>query len=109
MEAQNVFEMIPKEDFHYEPAFTVELSREDLNKIRLEALRLPQFEGHTQCVERLIRRATEASSNIWSKESRDLRIRTQQQVSKHLQNVRFDKRGFQDFVGSSSLLKSKSV
>ena len=111
MAAQTVFQMIPDEDFHHEPAFTVDLSNEDLNNIRGEALIVPEFEGHTQCVERMIRRTSEASSCIWSKESRDLRIQTQQVVSQHSSNKSRTKIGFKPFLDFEppKLRKTKSA
>ena len=60
LDATSVLHLIPRKDFKMEPIFTADLCRSKLYEIVFEKLILPQREGFTQNVERLIRRTTEA-------------------------------------------------
>ena len=81
LDATSVLNLIPRKDFKMEPIFTADLCRDKLYEIVFEKLVLPQREGFTQNVERLIRRTTEASAIYWQKDRRDAHIRAQQNVS----------------------------
>ena len=71
-----------------------------------QKINLPEVDGHTQNVERLIRRLTEASSIYWNHERRDSHIRAQQVVSRQLPRIKTKR----DYIGFlPSLKKSKTM
>ena len=81
-DATCVLEMIPLSNFKFEPLFTADLTRDQITNIIEKKLELPKVEGFTQNVERIIRRAVEASALYWNHETRDAHMRAQQNFSR---------------------------
>ena len=106
IEADSLLEMIPFSDYKLEPLFTVYMTKSQLMELITHKLILPNVDGHTQNVERLIRWLTEASAIYWNHERRDSHIRAQQAVSRQLTNIK-SKRDYVGFL--PTLKKSKSL
>ena len=104
--ANSVLEMIPLSDYKIEPIFTVDMTRSQLLELINSKLTLANVDRHTQQVEHLIWRLTEASSIYWNTARRDSHIPAQQVVSKRLPKIK-SKRDYIGFL--PTLKKSKSL
>ena len=94
-----------------EPIFTAEFETKDLKELvtQPQLLKLPVFPGHTQSVERQIRRCSEVSSNVWDRESRDARMLAQQQLPTKRLNSKKDLTSLVHYVPPAKLKKTHSV
>ena len=95
----------------WEPIFTTQLTCNELRELEQNPrkLLLPTFPGHTQAVERQIRRCSEVSANVWEKENRDSRMLAQQELQVGRLNSKKDLKAVLDYEPSAKLRKTKSI
>lgn len=61
-----------------EPPLTCSLTTKNIKKFVASPMKVPDWPSHTQSVERLVKRVTEASAHVYSHGTRDGYIRSQE-------------------------------
>lgn len=61
-----------------EPPLTCSLTTKNIKEFVASSMKVPDWPSHTQSVERLVKRVTEASAHVYSHERRDGYIRSQE-------------------------------
>ena len=87
-----------------EPPLTVCLSREEINKFLDLPMEVPKWPSHTQSVERLVKKVTEAADNVFSEERRNDYIRSQEVIAEMMKQ----NRSKQDLVNLVKFRRSES-